>query len=100
MKSPVGCASYSKYSKYSKNYWIIKLFKNAAKLDDGRIWNCSRIMRIRKRNGNFENVPDRQHEDMSDSGSVRQRKVHAPVHPQTRDMKQPTWMSTRSHKGT
>ena len=80
-----------------KTLRIIKLFKNAAKLDDGRIWNRSRIVRIEKRNENIEHAPDSLHGDMIDNGHERRNTPKDPEFPQSGDKKQPTRISTRSH---
>lgn len=41
VKAPVGNVSWSKYTKPAR---VIKCFKNAVKLDDGRIWNLNRVV--------------------------------------------------------
>ena len=43
VKSPVGRAP---FSKFTHDYKVVKLFKRAVKLDDGRIWNCSRVINV------------------------------------------------------
>ena len=43
VRSPAGCAP---FLKYTKGFRVIKLFKNAVKLNDGRIWNLNRIVKV------------------------------------------------------
>ncbi|KAJ1200500.1 hypothetical protein NDU88_004324 [Pleurodeles waltl] len=44
VKSPVSCMDGSKYSRPLK---IVKLFRNAVKTSDGRIWNMNRVVPLK-----------------------------------------------------
>lgn len=49
VKAPVGCQNWSKFSCVKR---VIKLFKNAVKTNDGRIWNHSRVVHIKPNHNN------------------------------------------------
>ncbi|KAJ1154129.1 hypothetical protein NDU88_006885, partial [Pleurodeles waltl] len=44
IRAPIGCV---KGSKFTRPYVVIKLFKNAIKTSDGRIWNMNQVVRIK-----------------------------------------------------
>ena len=72
VRAPVGCAP---FSKLSCEHTVVKLFKNAAKMEDGRIWNLSRVVKVNEgkpgNDANSENLLGGQ-EKQGDNITIRQ----------------------------